>query len=32
MVHFDPPMGVIRHADADYPIVKDTAEQFGLNI
>ncbi len=32
VLHNDPAMGVIRHADAGYPIAKDTAEKFGLNI
>ncbi len=32
VLHNDPAMGVIRHADAGYDIAKDTAEEFGLSI
>jgi urocanate hydratase len=28
----DPGMGVIRHADAGYPLAKDTAEKFALSV
>ena len=32
VLHNDPAMGVIRHADAGYDIAKDTARQFRLDI
>ncbi|MBP7257763.1 MAG: urocanate hydratase [Chitinophagales bacterium] len=32
VLHNDPAMGVIRHADAGYDIAKDTARQFKLDI
>ena len=32
VLHNDPAMGVIRHADAGYDIAKDTARQHGLDI
>ena len=32
VLHNDPAMGVIRHADAGYDIAKDTARKFGLDI
>ncbi|MBX7226361.1 MAG: urocanate hydratase [Chitinophagales bacterium] len=32
VLHNDPAMGVIRHADAGYDIAKDTARKFRLNI
>jgi len=32
VLHNDPGMGVIRHADAGYEVAKATAEQFGLGI
>ncbi|OWY23029.1 urocanate hydratase [Sphingobacteriales bacterium UPWRP_1] len=32
VLHNDPAMGVIRHADAGYDIAKDTARRFRLNI
>lgn len=28
----DPGMGVIRHADAGYPVARETAEKFGLSV
>jgi urocanate hydratase len=28
----DPGIGVIRHADAGYPLAQETAEKFGLNL
>jgi len=28
----DPGVGVIRHADAGYPLAQETAEKFGLNL
>jgi urocanate hydratase len=32
VLHNDPAMGVIRHADAGYDVAKDTARKFGLDI
>lgn len=32
VLHNDPAMGVIRHADAGYDIAKDTARKFRLNL
>lgn len=32
VLHNDPAMGVIRHADAGYEIAQDTAKKFNLNI
>jgi len=32
VLHNDPAMGVIRHADAGYDIAKDTSRKFGLDI
>lgn len=32
VLHNDPAMGVIRHADAGYDIAKDTARQHGLDL
>lgn len=32
VLHNDPAMGVIRHADAGYPIAEQVAEKFGLKI
>jgi urocanate hydratase len=32
VLHNDPAMGVIRHADAGYEIAKETARKFGLDI
>lgn len=32
VLHNDPGIGVIRHADAGYDVAKDTARKFGLNI
>ncbi len=32
VLHNDPAMGVIRHADAGYEIAEETAEEFGLGI
>ena len=32
VLHNDPAMGVIRHADAGYEIAKETAREFGLDI
>ncbi|MBL7691266.1 MAG: urocanate hydratase [Flavipsychrobacter sp.] len=32
VLHNDPAMGVIRHADAGYDIAKDTARKYGLDI
>ncbi len=32
VLHNDPAMGVIRHADAGYEIAEKTADKFGLNI
>lgn len=32
VLHNDPAMGVIRHADAGYELAEETAEKFGLNI
>lgn len=32
VLHNDPAMGVIRHADAGYEIAEETAEKFGLSI
>ncbi|MBL0310033.1 MAG: urocanate hydratase [Bacteroidetes bacterium] len=32
VLHNDPALGVIRHADAGYEIAKQTAKQFGLDI
>jgi urocanate hydratase len=32
VLHNDPAMGVIRHADAGYEIAKATAQEFGLDI
>jgi len=30
VLHNDPAMGVIRHADAGYDLAKETAKQHGL--
>ena len=30
VLHNDPAMGVIRHADAGYEIAKETGDKFGL--
>jgi urocanate hydratase len=32
VLHNDPAMGVIRHADAGYEIAKATARKYGLDI
>lgn len=32
VLHNDPAMGVIRHADAGYEIAEETADKYGLNI
>nr|HRO43812.1 urocanate hydratase [Flavipsychrobacter sp.] len=32
VLHNDPAMGVIRHADAGYEIAEETAREFGLEI
>ncbi len=32
VLHNDPAMGVIRHADADYELAKETSRKFGLDI
>jgi urocanate hydratase len=32
VLHNDPAMGVIRHADAGYEIAADTAKKYGLEI
>jgi urocanate hydratase len=32
VLHNDPGIGVIRHADAGYDIARDTAREFGLAI
>ena len=32
VLHNDPAMGVIRHADAGYDIAKDTARKFRLDL
>jgi urocanate hydratase len=32
VLHNDPAMGVIRHADAGYEAAKDYARKFGLDI
>jgi len=32
VLHNDPAMGVIRHADAGYDIAKDTAREFRLGL
>ncbi len=32
VLHNDPALGVIRHADAGYEIAKETAREFGLDI
>jgi len=32
VLHNDPAMGVIRHADAGYELAKETADRFGLDI
>jgi urocanate hydratase len=32
VLHNDPAMGVIRHADAGYDIAKDTARQHRLDL
>lgn len=32
VLHNDPAMGVIRHADAGYEVAQDTAREFGLDI
>ncbi len=32
VLHNDPAMGVIRHADAGYEIAKSTAKEFGLDL
>ncbi len=32
VLHNDPAMGVIRHADAGYDIAKDTSRKFGLDL
>jgi urocanate hydratase len=32
VLHNDPGMGVIRHADAGYELAQETAEKFGLDI
>lgn len=32
VLHNDPALGVIRHADAGYEIAKETAKRFGLDI
>jgi len=32
VLHNDPAMGVIRHADAGYDIAEDTSRKFGLDI
>jgi urocanate hydratase len=32
VLHNDPAMGVIRHADAGYDIAKDTARKHRLNL
>jgi urocanate hydratase len=32
VLHNDPAMGVIRHADSGYDIAKDTARKFRLEL
>ncbi|MDA1112601.1 MAG: hypothetical protein O3A86_08805, partial [Bacteroidetes bacterium] len=32
VLHNDPGMGVVRHADAGYEIAKETAKQHGLDL
>jgi urocanate hydratase len=32
VLHNDPAMGVIRHADAGYELAKETSAKFGLDI
>ncbi|HRN95257.1 MAG TPA: urocanate hydratase, partial [Chitinophagales bacterium] len=32
VLHNDPAMGVIRHADAGYELAQKTARQFGLEL
>lgn len=32
VLHNDPAMGVIRHADAGYELAKETGEKYGLNL
>jgi urocanate hydratase len=32
VLHNDPALGVVRHADAGYDIAEDTAKEHGLNL
>jgi urocanate hydratase len=32
VLHNDPAMGVIRHADAGYEIARETARKYGLEL